>query len=65
MFSMAVNTSRPKKNERPQSKLEFCPAPAGPPSVLNAELPLELLLNSVFAFSMLKCVVGPLCPLAS
>src|SRR5208283_3417616 len=47
MFSMAVNTLRPKKNASPQSK-----APGfGPPRVLNAVL---WVANSASAFSMLK-----------
>ena len=56
MFSIAVKTLRPKKNDRPQSKAQFAPPAlqSGPPKVLKAVLELLLLLNSVSAFSMLK-----------
>src|ERR1035438_9784993 len=44
---MAVNTSLPKKNDKPQSNEPGC----GPPRVLNAML---LVLSNWLAFSMLK-----------
>jgi len=63
MFSMAVNTFRPKKKDSPQSKAQPDPLEVqfGPPKVLNAVL---LPLNRLVAFSIAKLTVPrlPLTP---